>query len=140
MGAFNQNTPDCDESIFHYFWGGHKPSPDWGLNRIVSYTKPTVRTELPCHQTDNAIEAAVNDANFETIRGSAVHYVNIEKELTHTSGVSKAYVSLMVKKIWKWNDSGWCHDKNHHGNISVHRNPNFYNHKMLMQYLQAFSY
>lgn len=80
-GFFNQDTSDCDKSSFHYFWGGYKPSSDWFLDRIV-YLTEDLRSELNLlvTQLNNLVEAAVNDANSEAGRGSAVHYVNIQNK------------------------------------------------------------
>jgi hypothetical protein len=82
VGFFNYDTTDCNDSSFHYWWGGYKPPSDKvgpiGGNRIV-YLTTDLRSELDglVDQLNGVIQQAINEANSEW-GGSQVHYVNMQ--------------------------------------------------------------
>ncbi|KAH6842747.1 mutanase [Chaetomium sp. MPI-CAGE-AT-0009] len=72
---FNEETSICNDSTFHYFWSGYKPSAgDW---RRVWLTKE-LRKELNdlVRQLNFVIQDAINDAN-NAHGGKQVHWVDM---------------------------------------------------------------
>ncbi|KFY31523.1 hypothetical protein V493_01031 [Pseudogymnoascus sp. VKM F-4281 (FW-2241)] len=79
VNFFNAATTDCNDTSFHYHWGGYKPSPDWPIGRIV-YLSTDLRSELNAlvDKLNTVIAGAVSDANAE--HGLAqVHFVDLAK-------------------------------------------------------------
>jgi hypothetical protein len=74
---FNEDTSDCDNASFHYWWGANRPSSDWPLNRIV-YLSKDLRKELDdlVRKLNGIIAAAVEEANAEH-GGVQVYYVDM---------------------------------------------------------------
>lgn len=74
---FNEETADCDDSSFHYLFGGYKPPSDWPLSRIVYLTRP-LRKELDdlVRQLNGVIQDAIHDANTAQ-GGNQVHFVDV---------------------------------------------------------------
>ncbi|KAJ6031123.1 esterase family protein [Penicillium herquei] len=77
---FNQNTTDCDQSTFHYFWSGYKPPSDLWFNHLVHLTTD-LRAELslPVSQLNDVIMAAIQDANIE-VGFTRVYYVDVQSK------------------------------------------------------------
>ncbi|KAH8903035.1 SGNH hydrolase [Coniochaeta sp. PMI_546] len=74
---FNEETTDCDQSSFHYLFGGYKPPSDWPFNRIVYLTRD-LRKELDdlVRQLNSVIQDAISDANTAQ-GGNQVHFVDV---------------------------------------------------------------
>ncbi|KAK0660438.1 putative esterase [Cercophora samala] len=76
---FNEETDDCDNSSFHYWWGGSNPPSDWPISRIV-YLSKDLRKELDdlVRQLNEVIQGAISDANVEN-GGNQVHWVDVDR-------------------------------------------------------------
>lgn len=76
---FNEETTDCNDASFHYWWGGNRPSSDWPIGRIV-YLSQDLRKELNdlVRKINQVILSAVLDADQEH-GGNRVHYIDINQ-------------------------------------------------------------
>ncbi|KAJ0382123.1 hypothetical protein COL922a_013189 [Colletotrichum nupharicola] len=79
--------------LFHYWWGGYKPSSDWPLNRIVYLTKK-LRSEMfeLVYRTNTAISEAVDEANEEWGE-TAVRFINIANSFDPRDGTDHSWCS-----------------------------------------------
>lgn len=75
---FNEETTNCDQSSFHYLFGGYKPPSDWPFNRIV-YLTQALQKELDdlVRQLNGVIQDAISDANNDQ-GGNQVHFVDVD--------------------------------------------------------------
>ncbi|PYI12923.1 mutanase [Aspergillus violaceofuscus CBS 115571] len=77
---FNENTTDCDQSTFHYFWSGYQPPSDWWYNRLVHLTTEfRAELNLLVSQLNDVIIAAIQDANTEA-GSTRVYYVDVQSK------------------------------------------------------------
>ncbi|CAG8112343.1 unnamed protein product [Penicillium nalgiovense] len=84
-GFFNQDTTDCDQSSFHYFWGGYKPPGDGSWPNRIVHLSTSLRAELNLlvSQLNNVIEAAVQEVNAQ-VGSTNVYYVDVQQKFdTH---------------------------------------------------------
>jgi hypothetical protein len=74
---FNEETTDCNDASFHYWWGANRPQSDWPTSRIV-YLSQDLRKELNAlvNTLNGVILNAVLDADREH-GGNQIHYVDM---------------------------------------------------------------
>jgi hypothetical protein len=79
---FNEETTDCNDASFHYWFGGNRPTSDFPTNRIV-YLSQDLRKELNAlvQKLNRVLLDAVSDANSEH-GGNQVHYVDMNGQFS----------------------------------------------------------